>query len=455
MDVDCTATVTIPADVPAIPLQFVARTPDAVLVHDSTGRAHAITGIRVGPYYAVADALPAGTVLILPPAPPAEDRSEFAGTIAPGDRMPVVIGSRIWGRVKTLIPDGSAVAEGDQVMTLYSPWLESRQDRLKPRREQAEQRFRQAAAERRLQAIEANLSHRRKVLRERGERVRRQALAETDPVAEVVKQNAYESARLGQRDAQSALAAASGPAFPPAERAALALTAAQADLAVQRARLGLVTALRQRNWLDIATADVTWLQARGELADRELLLQLARRSEQVAQVQAQLALQTALADSKHAAAFARGRIVLASAAGRLFYKTGFNAITGQAGKIEKESEVWSGLEVAEILDMQQLTFVAELPELWYRRLTAGDVTAGLVFDELEGVELPTQLLTIGRAFTAPADRERDEAGVQALASMKVFKATFSFAPPPGVELLPGGTGKIRLRLDAGLTEDGS
>jgi hypothetical protein len=92
-----------------------------------------VTGLRPGEVLEVPTGEP-------PVATNERERSEpeggYAGQVVAGERVRVVLKGG-WGRVGTFIPDGSEVAEGDELLTLYNPMIDQQRNELdRQRREQ-------------------------------------------------------------------------------------------------------------------------------------------------------------------------------------------------------------------------------------------------------------------------------------------------------------------------------
>ena len=146
-----------PDGIIAVPPWYVAWRDSAAWIRVA-GAWRAVEAVRAGPATLVAGLEP-GLLLQLPVGePPAAQASQQAATTLAEGGYPgeVIAGSRVqvtqpggWGRVATMIPDGSDVQVGDELLTLYNPIIDQQRDQFERERRQAERGFAEAAAARR------------------------------------------------------------------------------------------------------------------------------------------------------------------------------------------------------------------------------------------------------------------------------------------------------------------
>jgi len=453
------ARIAIPPSVTWVPAHYVVRENDAdTVINAGDGHTHTLTGFRVGDTYIVTAGLEPGMRVRA-----TEDVSgdaaacmRFEGEVRPGPHTELVGPPRTWGRIKSLLPDGSRVEKGDWIMTLHNPFVEERKKRSEHDKRLAQQRYLEAAEERRVKAIAANMEHETRVLAERKARIVLRALAEPDPVAEISARNTFESAQIAGDDARQAFEVMRKADVFSATR----LREAAFDMKSRRVErdkrhLGLVRVLRARDWLKQAQAQTDWTIASRELGVRDLVLQLARQEEEVARLKSRLELDANLRDHGFAERFERARVVHSPAGGRLLYKSGFSWVKEGIEKFGEGSEVWGGRPYGIIMDMRTLTFRCNLPETLYHRVRPGATTT-IVFPHLDGLELEARATDVGRSFFVPKPME-EETGEESVSVRKVFTVTYTFSPPEHYrdQLMPGTKGQVVLgRGEGGLVVAG-
>jgi hypothetical protein len=447
--VDILVSITVPDDALWVPLQFVAARGDQYFVHEyEAATPVAIDGFPLQDIFVVTAGVAGGDRLRIPPT---TDQSVAApivydGVVIPSAPATVYTPQDIWGQIEDLVPDGSTVTADQRIITLHNPWIEKRREENADKRRAAEQRYLQAASERRLKEITANVAHREKVYAERIARVAARESGTVETLAIATAENKRAKQQLVQQQSERGLTAMNGSAATAAE---LQEAQHQADLATlesKRQHLAVVAAQRSRDWLKVHEAQIDWTDAREALGVRERDLKLARQEEQVTRMQSRFEFEDSLKGNRREQAFERHKVICAPAAGRIFYRMGYNSIKNQPDKIDKGFHIWSGLAIADILDMNELAIEVELPERLYPQLQS-DVSVTVAFPHLGSMTLPARVDKVGRRFFQPSNLNSDQAGAQAISSRKVFTAVFVFNPPAELHdrLIPGVKGKVILK----------
>ena len=447
--VQCTAWIKPGDDVVVIPAHMVAEGERRSFVKlEATGK-HEIEGFRVGQHYFVIAGLQRDAELVEPfDVNPDEelDHRKFSGEVVAGKRDGVGI-PRGWGRIKEMVPDGSHVKKGQQIISLYNPWLDANRDKIEEEQVKAREEYLVAMETRRVKTVRAQLEHDQKVIAEGETRVNLRAIQEQDPIELERARAAWDQLRLqadlyGSRHAR--LLTIQGPS-----RSALAAARVKADKAVAsltRARIDLIAASRQGDWLKINEARRTWLDAVDALSLRESALQIVRQEEQVARMAAQMRLQNAIEGDRWQRRFEANKNIKAPTTGRIFYNTGWNDHVQARTKIMKDFVVWGGLPIADILDMSQLGMKSELPQHLYAEIEVGsEVMVG--FGQYPGVQVEGIVDEIGMAFFVPEEASDEDHGDQSVNIRRVFNVTVHFSPPPALahQFVPGTKGYVVLR----------
>jgi len=444
----CRATLTLPPGACAVPVHLVAVEGDRSWIQVSGEAPRAVPAFRIGPRWVVCVALPAGTRLVPPRLPPAsgEDGRSYPGAVAAWKSVPVTV-IKAGGRIQDLLKEGSEVSAGQVLVTLYNPWMEERKDESEREKAKAVESFRLAADQRRVKNQQVAGASREQGASEAIARLDRDLAGDVDPLPLA---RATSAAALADDEATRALAlrerATALADLDPARLAAAGDAAAAALVAQRRAQLSLVAARRGLDWLALRLAEGAWRDAGNQLAGREDDLLLARSEEQVQALNADLRLAQAMQGSRWEQRFREGREVPSPAAGRLFYRTGWNDQTNTVGKFEKDFWLWRGMTVADILDMEHLAFTAEVPEDEYPGLSVG-TKVEVVFPRFNHRRVPAELSEVSPNFSAPGDIDRSELGTQPVARRRVVRVTVTFTTPPDLRtrLVPGAKGVLVLR----------
>lgn len=349
-----------------------------------------------------------------------------------------------WGRIKTLIDDGSWVQKGQKIITLYNPELESQKEEIKEARIKAKQNYLVAMETRRLKTVEAEIEHNAKVVVERTARVEIMEREKVDTVLVARAEAGLGIARAeAQRETQRvakmrAMRGASGVELRTAE-----IRRHRAAIRHMAAEVAHVAALRQHDWVALLGARRVGLDAADALSLRAMALQMLRKEELVSRLAAELALQRAMEGNGRQRRFERIRIVKAPSPGRLFYLTGWNDHTESRTKITKDFLVWGGMPIAQILDMSALGMEAEVPEELYDQIDmVTPVQVG--FSQYPGQRIDAAIDRIGKSFFVPKELKDMRHGQQAVNTRRVFTLSVQFAPPVEMadRLTPGTKGFI-------------
>jgi hypothetical protein len=114
------------------------------------------------------------------------------------------------------------------------------------------------------------------------------------------------------------------------------------------------------------------------------------------------------------------------------------------GKVTKDVIVWGGVPVAEIVDLSQLSFIAEVPESRYPHVQVDQVVT-VIIPSLGDLRLLAAITRIGQAVVIPRDARA--AGDDApIADQRVFTVTVALTLPPEQRgrLMPGIRGLLEL-----------
>ncbi len=437
----------IPAGVAAVPGHLIAEVGERrYLQRAGAGSPTAVAACRAGGLWLV-PGLRAGTRLVPPDVSHLAQTNEHAhaGEVIAGKRSPVTM-FHSWGRILTLVPDGSEVTAGQVVVTLYNPSIDDQHAQLEQDKRKAQQAFLLAVENRRLQALDNEAAHRATVLAADSAQLDLFAAETRDPEVLAKARSAATAAATVAANDRGILAAATTMADrDPARAAAASATAMLSGLALEKARLDQVAAERGADWIAWQSAAGAFDDAESALSARGDAVILAGKQEQAAALGSKLMLAHALAGARWEQNFKANRELRAPASGRLFYLVGWNDETDGPGKFQSDFYVWGGLPVAEVLDMSKLAFRAELPETVYPHLHLGD-HLDLRFPQIDPRRIPATVSAIGRAFTPSREEAASGSGANQGAKIRVFTATLDFTPPAEMQqrLVPGTKGEVLL-----------
>jgi multidrug efflux pump subunit AcrA (membrane-fusion protein) len=445
-DVEVTATATATTGTTVLPAHLVSPRPDGFLVQEAGQAPRRVPALRAGSRWIVLSGVVAGARLVPPVGAATVDplKGPFSGEVIAGTSTPVVL-SRAWGRIKTLVADGSDVAAGAVIATLYNPGLEQNRERLVREKARARQDARISAENSRTHVINTADARRQRLDAARRARLDLDAARRGDPVAAAM---AAAEAQAAQAEAAwtVGLAGRLGSLSSP-EPGRLASVQAESALRAVTAERGVLEAARSSRAVDLVGllgAEATWSAAARALDLGDGDDRLARDDTQRNRLQARLRLRESLRGSWFEREFEAIRQVRAPVAGRVWLKNGWDEGRGRWGRLVVDATVWQGVDLAEIVDPLRPAFRAELPEEVYPRLSEGS-TVRLAFPHLGGLTLAglvtqrSPLLGISRD-----DRSGDEVRVGAV--RRVFTATITFQVPDGLgdAFDPGQTGTVEL-----------
>lgn len=438
----------LPAATSSLPPHLVRIDRDGAAVRVRGAAAdQAVEALRLGAATVVAAELdPAQLALPMPrqAGPVADAQGRFRGEVVPGARTRVAL-HWIWGRVESLVEDGSQVQAGDIVLSVYNPQMEADRDKIERERRAAVQRVVAAAERRRQDLVRAKGDHDVRRVAEATARLRLRRHLDDDP--------------LGREDLAMAVARAADGLAAAADRrqrlSSLAMAdpddVAKADHALAVARLdrdraaltGASWELRF-DWLAGCDLAATWNDAVTALARRDDELAEAAVQERINTLADRIAMERAVEGDWWQRNFATRRQLKAPVAGRILFQTGWNDQTQRSEKIGREFPVWGGMTVAEIVDEQTLRFTTELPEDRFPTLAA-DSSCEIEFEAAPGRPVQGRFSELGRAFLIPRDRLVGDAD-ETVSNRRAFSAVISFTPPDDLRrrLSTGAKGWVRL-----------
>ena len=433
------ATIALPAGTWAVPPHLVRRDPTQTWVRTGFGR-RVVTAYAVGPAVLVTEGLKAGDRLYPvpltdetenPSAPPANGL--LTGRLAAGSRV-LIPAPATWGRVQDLLPDGSEVKTGDQVMSLYNPWLEGRsRERADAQRRVIEEAAREE--QQRNARAEAIASDR---LQEReAERTARQDFLDAaDPPPDESRAGlparlARTATELERAEARAkALATIGGETLAAAE-----MTRARARITDTRSTLEAAQK-RFPGWRSVAEARNAWEKALFTLGLRPGRDAIAAAESRSALISAQARRSSGQWELEVAADFERLRRITAPASGRLRWLDGHNEQTRTMSVMARDLSVWGGMPLGEILDLSALDLVVEVPEQRYGDLAIGQRLTVTLPDRGD-LRLGAVVTVIGGVLAPPADR-RDQTGLVVADSRVVtVRARLESVPSLKPPLAPG------------------
>ena len=195
-----------------------------------------------------------------------------------------------------------------------------------------------------------------------------------------------------------------------------------------------------------ATFLATVLHELGHVFERDIRFEAAPDASAARMQFEGLRLAQAMQGNRWEQRFREGREVMAPASGRLFYRTGWNDQTNREEKFQKDFWLWRGMTVADILDMDHLSFSAEVPEDEYPGLTVG-AEVEVVFPRFNHRRIAAKLSEISPHFAVPRDVDRAELGTQPVARRRVVRISVTFTTPPDLRarLVPGTKGMLVLK----------
>lgn len=407
-----------------------------------------VEAIRIGDNVLVAAQVEADRLIPPPPraaGPRLDAQGRFGGEVIPGQRTRVAL-PWLWGRVESLVADGSQVELGQVVLTVYNPQMDSDRERQERERKAAVQNIIAAAEARRQNQARAKDDHAARLSAEQEARIRLRRFLEPDPKGDLDRREA--GRRMVEQATAARLRSERLAGLSDADREDLA----DAEVAVQRAQLSAArNSLDEAAWLvrhdwfaahDLAAAWIDKVQA---LARRESELAESAQQERISTLADRIAMDRAVEGNRWERYFASNRMIKAPAAGRILFQTGWNDQAQRSEKIGEEFPVWSGMSVAEIVDERTLSFTAELPDEVFPRLSSG-TACEIEFDAAPGRPVAAVLSEVGRAFVIPRDRLLGDGEGQPVTSRRAFTAIVSFTPPEELRarLATGAKGWLRV-----------
>lgn len=450
-----------PTGITAVPPWMVTWRDSVAWIRNSTGAWQKVEAERAGPCTLVAG-LAGGTVLrqaagepptlpvalsttpaITPATTPALAPTQpdsavkvtvaeggFPGEVIAGARKRVTMPGG-WGRVATLIADGSEVTVGQELLTMYNPVIEQQKNQLTQARRAAERAYAAEVAARRERLLAAADQRRDHEIAEASARLsvadKRQSpdqLPEMQLAAQRNVVNAKHSAEL----VTATEALATPPAVELADRQAAATRAAAA---AERAALTVAQTANSQDWTDTVAAEGAWKEALQTLDQREADDVVARGEDRVAAAKAAASLARMNQGQEWVNDFERNKILRSPTAGRLYWLLAWNEQTRARGKLSKDMWVWSGVPVAEIVDMNKLSFIAELPESLYVHMRTGMVMQ-VRFPVLANRRFAATVGEVGQAL-GPSRDARSAASDERITDHRVFTLTLtlSLSQDPG------------------------
>jgi len=445
--VRCTVRLTPREGMRIVPAHLVVESEgEAHVLETQTGSDFDVEGIRVGRWFVVTAGIDVDTELAVPMRQnmEASDEFRFEGEVIAGKGIEVGA-AYPWGRIKDLLPDGSDVEKGQLIITLMDPYLEARHQEIRAAKTQAREQYLQAMNSRRIKTVETKFKHDDKVLDERRARLRLRELEEHDPIESATEKVSAEHVLQRSREAQDRH-----------KRYAMLETASSSQIESHRiiaeksacratkARLDLITALRQTDRLMAIQAQREWLDAVDAVAGRAEALEILQLEEQASRLKSELELHVQLEGEWREIVFEQNKYIRAPASGRLFYLIGWDDHTNARAKYKKDFPVMADAAIAQILDMNELGMEAQLPEKMYRRVNM-DSKVVVGFDQWPGLEVEAWIDTIGESFVMP-DNYRLHIGARKLTSnLRVFTVKVLFSTPNELadHLIPGTKGFLR------------
>lgn len=330
------------------------------------------------------------------------------------------------------------------MLTLYNPWIDEQQDAIKRERENANRSFQEAVAARRERLLAAGEQRREDVVAEGNARLDVAAARQANEQLPVIAIDHALAVSTRQHTAAVATATA-GLAAPGQASLAEARTAARrAELLATRSELVRAQSARSADWLAIVSGAGAWGEALAVLGQRERKAELIRAEDRAAVMKSRASLEQMLQGQEWVSEFEHSKVLHATAVGRLYWLQAWNDQTRAMGKVTKDVILWGGIPVAEIVDLSQLSFLAEVPEPRYPHLAVGQAVM-VCIPSLGDLRLMAAITSIGQALGLPRDARAagDDAPV---ADQRVFSVTVTLTLPANQRgrLMPGMRGVLEL-----------
>ena len=439
---------TLPPGTSSLPPHLVRIDRDRAVVRPRGSSAdQAVEALRLGSTTVVSAGFDPSR--LMPPqereaGPVADSQGRYRGEVVPGARTRVAL-YRIWGRVESLVEDGSQVRQGDVVLRVYNPLLEAERERLERERRAAVQRVVAAAEQRRQNLIRATGDHQVRRIAETTARLHLRRHYDDDPLGRedlILTQRGAEDGLAAATDRSRRLAGLATADSDDVARADHALAAARIER--ERARLGAAAWELRFDWLAGCGLATTWNEAVTALARRDDELAEAALQEHINTLADRIAMEQAAEGDGLQRNFNARRELKAPVSGRILFQVGWNDQTQRNEKIGREFPVYGGMTVAEIVDEHTLRFTTELPEDRFPALSL-DSACEIEFEAAPGRPVQARFCELGRAFLLPRDRLAGDAE-ETVSSRRAFHAVISFTPPDELRRLlsTGAKGWVRL-----------
>ena len=439
----CRVTATPHPNTLIVPAHLVHEAEDGLFVKRQN-QAVQVWGTRYDQYFGITRGLRSGDPLSMPSAPGRSGReNRYTGEVQAGAAVPMVVPTYSWARIESLLPHGSRVQKGEVVITLYRPRENADSVKAETKAVVAETTFLEAADEQYAAFLRQTAAHAQSVQEEKlaadrvaeNRRLDQSVLAGVDEAERAAEE---ELAQLNQRVASLVDDDVTRIAYEEIRRQRDVL-----QLETQRLRLDRVAAFRSTDYTNQIEDQFAWHRARTELALRESKLTLNLMREEILSQRARSTLENNLQDRNNSRDFETLRHLRAPASGHVFYKRGYNDLARRRERIDKEFIVWNGLTVAEILDMDNLSFTIRLPEWHYHRIREG-MELPIELDDLGGRLLPGRVITKGRSLYVPPSQ--DTRNRNAIRLLRVFDVKLKFAVPEDLrdQIRPGLRGTMTL-----------
>jgi hypothetical protein len=364
----------------------------------------------------------------------------WPGTFVVTGGVPIILPSN-WGRVAWLAEEGSLVTAGEKVLELYNPSLRRRAAQDRELTNNALTNFTLAAERRRTAAVAERRQQSRAVNDAWQAHWQLMAMESDDEVAEVVAaaqavRQAYNGANAEKRLAAFAnIVEATGtvPGLLQAEQ-----DAERSRLAAASARLELSATRRRQSWAAMEQQRQAVAQAWAEVGLHPQATLLRQAREAIARRTAQAHLRRALAGPRWQRDFEKIREQFASTDGYLRWREVYNEMNGKRGRLVRESVVWRGVTLGDIVPADSLGVEIRLPESTYGVIQPGDQLTVAPRD-VPGVRLTATIIEVAQGFALPDDARLP--GDQPLSARREYRVTGTVAVPKDLQgvLLPGMT----------------
>ncbi len=446
--IDVVLRFTVPEGCTALPPHLVRIDRDGSVIR-RRGRTEdePVTAFRLGGSTVVDREVDAASLVPPPPrrsGPVGDDLGRFRGEVVPGARTRVSL-HWIWGRVESLVEDGSQVQVGDIILTVYNPQMEADRERIERDRRAGVQRVVAAAERRRQDLTRAQGDHAARRVAEAKARLALRRQLDPDPLGREAADGAVQQASIAVTAATDRLRRYEGLTVPDLNELATSRYAlASAGIGRDRAALSAAAWELRLDWLQGRELAATWIDTVDALARRDAELAEAAVQERINTLADRIAMERAVEGNWWQRHFANRRNLVAPVSGRILFQTGWNDQTQRSEKIDREFPVWGGMTVAEIVDEKTLRFATELPEDSFPGLAPGS-PCEIEFESAPGQPVPATFSELGRAFIIPHDRLVGDAD-DTVSNRRAFSAVVSFKPPEELRrrLSTGAKGWIRL-----------